>query len=125
MAEVGQRVGPYEILRTLGSGGMGTVYLARDDRLSRKVALKFIHSDRPTSTGEDAQQRMLHEARPGTATGAFELWTIAIDGSEEHRVADLGVMRSGDAFIDVSRSGQAAWAPLRAGTHALWTAQVR
>ena len=37
--------GPYTIERTLGSGGMGTVYLAIHDRLGRKVALKLIASE--------------------------------------------------------------------------------
>ncbi len=42
---VGQEVGVYKILSSLGQGGMGTVYLAEDSRLNRKVALKFISSD--------------------------------------------------------------------------------
>jgi len=35
----GARLGPYEVLSPLGSGGMGEVYLAQDTRLHRKVAL--------------------------------------------------------------------------------------
>ena len=38
----GQRVGPYEIESEIGQGGMGVVYLAQDDRLDRRVALKAL-----------------------------------------------------------------------------------
>jgi protein kinase-like protein len=40
----GSRLGPYEILYPIGSGGMGEVYRARDTRLGRDVAVKVIHA---------------------------------------------------------------------------------
>ena len=39
---IGSRLGPYEITGTLGAGGMGEVYRARDTKLNRDVALKVV-----------------------------------------------------------------------------------
>src|SRR5260370_10811073 len=40
---VGERLGPYEIVALIGAGGMGEVYRARDPRLNRDVAIKVSH----------------------------------------------------------------------------------
>jgi tRNA A-37 threonylcarbamoyl transferase component Bud32 len=57
----GTRVGPYQVLALLGEGGMGQVYRARDERLSREVALKVVHAD----LAQDAERlrRFEHEAK--------------------------------------------------------------
>jgi eukaryotic-like serine/threonine-protein kinase len=39
----GTRLGPYEIVGSLGAGGMGEVHRARDTNLDREVALKILH----------------------------------------------------------------------------------
>jgi serine/threonine protein kinase len=55
--EVGQRLGAYEILGTLGAGGMGEVYRARDTRLDRDVAIKVL----PEAFREDPEARARFE----------------------------------------------------------------
>ena len=39
----GDKLGPYEILTSIGAGGMGEVYRARDPRMGREVAIKLSH----------------------------------------------------------------------------------
>jgi TolB-like protein/tetratricopeptide (TPR) repeat protein len=61
MASAGSRLGPYEIVAPLGSGGMGEVYRARDGRLGREVAIKVL----PEAVAGDADRlaRFEREAR--------------------------------------------------------------
>ncbi len=59
--EPGTRLGPYEILELAGTGGMGEVYRARDNRLRRTVALKVASSR--MSADPQLRGRFQHEAR--------------------------------------------------------------
>src|SRR5947209_5221932 len=56
-----ERIGSYRVLGHLGRGGMGEVFLAWDDRLRRKVAIKRLRGDAETSPA--LRQRLLREAR--------------------------------------------------------------
>src|SRR5574342_277976 len=57
----GFRLGPYEILGPLGSGGMGEVYRARDTRLERTVAVKVLPQH--LSSSPEVRQRFEREAK--------------------------------------------------------------
>lgn len=60
------RIGHYRLERRAGSGGMGVVFLARDEALDRPVAIKMLYED---TTAEDRRfQVLLHEARAAAAT---------------------------------------------------------
>src|SRR5438093_1680366 len=62
----GSRLGPYEVLDALGSGGMGEVYRARDARLGREVALKVL----PPSFARD-EERLRRFAQEARAAGTL------------------------------------------------------
>jgi serine/threonine protein kinase len=57
----GTMLGPYRIVRTIGSGGMGIVYLAYDRELERQVALKALPAY--LSASPDLRERLRREAR--------------------------------------------------------------
>lgn len=60
---IGQNIGPYRIEALIGSGGMGLVYLARDQELRRRVAIKI--SDRGSARA--SSRSLLQEARTAAA----------------------------------------------------------
>ena len=68
------RISRYRILRPLGSGGMGEVYAAEDERLRRKVAIKLIAADKASDS--EARQRFEREAQAASALNHPNICTI-------------------------------------------------
>jgi eukaryotic-like serine/threonine-protein kinase len=79
-AMVGESIGHYRIDSLIGAGGMGEVYLARDERLGRKVALKLI----PARLTPDETQlsRFKNEARTASALNHPNILTVYEIGAE-------------------------------------------
>jgi serine/threonine protein kinase len=77
----GQHLGSYEILDPLGVGGMGEVYLAKDSRLERTVALKVLPSD--ISGDKRRMQRFRHEAKVASSLNQPNILTIFEFGDAE------------------------------------------
>ncbi len=75
--------GQYQIIRVLGRGGMGTVYLARDTALHRTVAVKVIRSD--VADTDAARDRFQQEARLAARLehpGIVPIYALGRDGSD-------------------------------------------
>jgi tetratricopeptide (TPR) repeat protein/class 3 adenylate cyclase len=83
----GRRLGQYVVLNLLGAGGMGLVYKARDERLERYVALKFLSPHLSTQPG--ARERFLVEARAAAA----------LDHPNVCAIHEIGETPDGDLFL--------------------------
>ena len=81
MLAVGMRLGPYQILGSLGRGGMGEVYRARDTRLDREVAVKVV----PEPLAQDPRRlaRFEREARAVAALAHPNLLVLHDVGREQ------------------------------------------
>ena len=77
----GTRLGPYEILASLGAGGMGEVYRARDRKLDRDVAVKVL--PQATAADPDALARFEREAKAVAALSHPNILSIFDFGSED------------------------------------------
>jgi TolB-like protein/Tfp pilus assembly protein PilF/predicted Ser/Thr protein kinase len=93
----GTTIQHYKIVRKLGQGGMGEVYLAEDVRLERFVALKFL----PSSRDKETRRILLNEAKAASKLNHPNI--ISIYSFEEHEGDDFVVMEfvEGDCLGDL------------------------
>jgi len=76
-----ERLGKFEVVRLLGKGAMGEVYLGRDPKLGREVALKVISAG--SAFGEEAEARFEREARAAALLNHPHIVTVFEFGEEE------------------------------------------
>jgi len=86
----GQRLGPYEIVAPLGSGGMGEVWRAHDTRLDRSVAIKVL----PAEFARNAQLKARFEREAKTISqlnhpNICTLYDVGRDGGTDYLVMEL------------------------------------
>jgi len=74
MPEAGQTVGHYTLLERIGAGGMGEVFRARDEKLKRVVAIKFL--SREAVADPSRRERFWNEARAASALNHPGIVTI-------------------------------------------------
>jgi Tol biopolymer transport system component len=101
--EPGQRLGPYEIVSTLGAGGMGEVYRARDTRLARDVAIKVLPD--ALRANPDAFARFEREARAVAALSHPNILAIHDFGEHEGRAYAVIELLEGETLRDALGPG--------------------
>ena len=85
----GTRLGPYEITSPLGRGGMGEVYLAKDARLNRSVAIKVL----PAALGGQSESRQRFEREARIVAGLnhahiCQVFDVGCEGGAEYLVME-------------------------------------
>ena len=96
MLQSGVRLGPYEILGPLGTGGMGEVYRARDSRLDRDVAIKVVP---PSVAGNpEAVARFERESRAVAALSHPNILAIYDVGQSNGRPYSVMELLEGESL---------------------------
>lgn len=98
----GQQFGAYLILDHLGTGGMGQVYLARDSRLDRIVALKILSAD--IAADKRRMQRFRQEAKVASSLNQPNILTIYESGEVDNLTYIAAEFIDGETLRDYLRN---------------------
>ena len=98
----GARLGKYEIVSSLGSGGMGDVYRALDPRLEREVAIKVIRS---LASNSEAQARLWREARAAASVSHPGICQIYDVGESDEQLFIVMELLSGQSLASRLKDG--------------------
>jgi non-specific serine/threonine protein kinase len=101
---IGNRILHYSIIEQIGEGGMGEVYLAEDERLHRRVALKFLR--RSIREDAEARERLVREARAASGLSHPNIVSIhAIEETDEHIFIVMEYVR-GESLHQLVKKGE-------------------
>jgi serine/threonine protein kinase/tetratricopeptide (TPR) repeat protein len=103
----GTRLGPYEIVTPIGSGGMGDVYRARDVRLEREVAVKVLPERFSRDT--EARLRFEREAKAVAALSHPNILAIHDYGSEDGAAYSVTELLEGQTLRQRLHEGPIPW----------------
>ena len=103
---IGQKLGPFEVVAKLGEGGMGEVYRARDTRLDRDVALKFL----PAAFAADPDRTARFEREAKTLAALNHPNIAAVYGLEQNALV-MELVEGDDLSVVIGRSSPGADAP--------------
>src|ERR1700751_3204055 len=103
MLTAGLKLGPYEIQNSLGAGGMGEVYKARDARLGRTVAIKVLPAS--FSMDRDRLQRFIQEARAAAGLNHPNILSIFDIGEEKGATYIVSELLEGETLREKLRTG--------------------
>jgi serine/threonine protein kinase len=97
-------IGRYQVIRRLGAGGMGAVYLARDPDLDRQLAIKLVKDD--LSDDPELRERFTREARSAARLRHHNIITVFDIGEYEGRPFIAMEFIPGESLADVIRRGE-------------------
>jgi serine/threonine protein kinase len=98
----GDRLGKYEIVASLGSGGMGEVYRALDPRLEREVAIKVLRS---LASNAETQARLWREARAAASVSHPGICQIYDVGESDEQLFIVMELLTGDSLATRLKAG--------------------